>query len=218
VSLFVGDPSTLPLRVLGKATSINVRKVLWTCVELKLNFVREDWGTGFSSTDAPSFLALNPNGLVPVIVDEEGALWESNTICRYLTHKAGRHDLLPASGRARALVEQWMDWQATELNYSWRDAFMGLVRRHPDFQDAERIRASTRKWNGLMGLLDEQVSRTGAFVAGAEFSLADVPMGLSLNRWRLTLSERPHFPGLDAYADRLSQRQGYLEHCANGIP
>jgi glutathione S-transferase len=57
------------LRVLGKATSINVRKVLWACAEIGLELEREDWGTGFKSTHAPEFLALNPNAMVPVIQD-----------------------------------------------------------------------------------------------------------------------------------------------------
>jgi len=57
------------LRILGKASSINVRKVLWTCAELKLAFAREDWGAGFQSTHSEAFLALNPNAMVPVIED-----------------------------------------------------------------------------------------------------------------------------------------------------
>ena len=116
------------LRILGKAASINVRKVLWTCAELGIDVEREDWGSGFRSTAEDGFLALNPNAMVPVIVDDGFVLWESNTICRYLCNKA-QSDLLPADARARARVEQWMDWQATELNNAWRYAFMALVRR-----------------------------------------------------------------------------------------
>ncbi|WP_415870849.1 hypothetical protein [Aeromonas caviae] len=54
------------LRILGKASSINVRKVLWTCAELTLPFELEEWGSGFKSTDTPAFLALNPNAMVPM--------------------------------------------------------------------------------------------------------------------------------------------------------
>ena len=77
------------VRILGKASSINVRKVLWTCVELGIGFEREDWGAGFQSTAQPEFLALNPNAMVPVIVDGDTVLWESNTICRYLAARYG---------------------------------------------------------------------------------------------------------------------------------
>ena len=54
------------LKILGRASSINVRKVLWTCAELGLAFEREDWGSGFRATSDPDFLALNPNAPSPV--------------------------------------------------------------------------------------------------------------------------------------------------------
>ena len=86
------------VRILGKASSINVRKVLWTATELGIAFEREDWGSGFRSTQEPEFLALNPNAMVPVLVDGAAVLWESNTICRYLATRYGDGRLLP-SGR-----------------------------------------------------------------------------------------------------------------------
>jgi glutathione S-transferase len=57
------------VRILGKASSIDVRKVLWTCTELGVAFEREDRGSGFRSTHDPEFLALNPHAMVPVLVD-----------------------------------------------------------------------------------------------------------------------------------------------------
>ena len=75
------------LQILGKASSINVRKVLWTCTELGIAFEREDWGSGFQSTHTPGFVALNPNAMVPVIKDGDFVLWESNTIIRYLANQ-----------------------------------------------------------------------------------------------------------------------------------
>ncbi|KFJ08753.1 hypothetical protein DR66_5993 [Delftia acidovorans] len=77
------------IRILGKSSSINVRKVLWLCVELGISFDQEEWGSGYRSTQEPGFLALNPNAMVPVLLDGPLVLWESNTICRYL---AARHD------------------------------------------------------------------------------------------------------------------------------
>ena len=79
------------LKILGRTSSINVRKVLWTCQELGIDYVREDWGIGFKPTQSAEFLALNPNAQVPVLIDDHGVLWESNTICRYLTGLYQRH-------------------------------------------------------------------------------------------------------------------------------
>ncbi|WP_240022880.1 glutathione S-transferase family protein [Serratia marcescens] len=206
------------LRVLGKASSINVRKVLWTCQELGLPLAREDWGSGFRSTQEPAFLALNPNGLVPVLIDGERVLWESNTICRYLAGREGRRDLLPQEPGARAAVEMWMDWQATDLNGAWRYVFMSRVRGHADYQDAANLAAAEREWNRLMGLLDRHLAQHGPYAAGAAFTLADVVLGLSLNRWLMTPFERPDYAALAAYQQCLLQRPGYVQHGANGLP
>ncbi|AUY14062.1 glutathione S-transferase [Serratia marcescens] len=206
------------LKLLGKASSINVRKVLWTCQELGLPLVREDWGSGFRSTQEPAFLALNPNGLVPVLIDGERALWESNTICRYLAGREGCRDLLPQEPGARAAVEMWMDWQATDLNGAWRYVFMSRVRGHADYQDAASLAAAEREWNRLMGLLDKHLAQHGPYAAGDAFTLADVVLGLSLNRWLMTPFERPNYAALAAYQQRLLQRPGYVQHGANGLP
>ena len=206
------------LRILGKASSINVRKVLWLCAELPLAIEHEAWGAGFRSTQTPEFLALNPNALVPVLRDGELVLWESNTICRYLAARHGREDLLPTAPWARAQVERWMDWQATDLNASWRDAFMGLVRQDPAFADPARIAAGAGRWNAMMVILDRQLAATGAFVAGPEFTRADVVIGLSVNRWLMTPIERPRLAALAAYVSRLQVRPGWRAHGANGIP
>ena len=209
----------MTLRILGKASSINVRKVLWTCDEIGLHYTREDWGSGFRPTDAPEFLARNPNGLVPVIEDANGALWESNTICRYLAAEHGRTDLLPAAPWARAEVERWMDWQATELNGAWRFAFMGLVRRGPAFADPGAIAASLRDWAAKWRILEGQLAATGGHVVGAAFTLADIVLGLSYNRWLMTpVDPRPDFPAIAAWYARLGPRPGFRDHCANGVP
>lgn len=216
------------LRLLGKAASINVRKVLWTCAELGLEPQREDWGSGFADTRSPEFLRLNPNGLVPVLVDEAGGgaepeperfvLWESNSICRYLAGREGRTDLLPADPRARARVEQWMDWQAGELNNAWRYAFMARVRQSPAHRDAAEVEASIASWNHHMTLLEAQLARGGPFVTGAGFTLADIVLGLSTHRWRAAPIERPTLPALEHYYQRLCERPGFQRHGRDGGP
>ncbi|MFO2462692.1 glutathione S-transferase [Pseudomonas sp. 15FMM2] len=204
------------LKILGRTSSINVRKVLWTCQELAIPYEREDWGIGFTPTQSPRFLALNPNAQVPVIIDENGVLWESNTICRYLVGLHPCDDLLPAEPAARARVEQWMDWQATELNPSWGYAFHALVRKNPDFQDPQRLEAGVRGWNAKMGLLEQQLTRTDAYVAGNTFTLADILIGLSAHRWQMTPMERPSYPAVSAYYARLSQRPGFQTFALDG--
>jgi glutathione S-transferase len=206
------------LRILGRVSSINVRKVLWTCDEIGLAYEREDWGTGFASTDAPEFRALNPNSLVPVIEDEAGVLWESNTICRYLAAKAGRTDLLPADPHGRASVEQWMDWQATELNNASRPPFLGLVRRDPAFQDPHDLAVGARRWTATLDVLERRIAATGAYALGPAFTLADVVLGLSVHRWLMTPIERPEAPALSAYYERLRERPAFQAWGGDALP
>jgi len=206
------------LRLLGKSSSINVRKVLWTCEELNLDIQREDWGAGFTSTDSEHFLALNPNGLVPVLIDDDFVLWESNTIIRYLAVEYGDGAIYPANPRTRARIDQWIDWQASDLNRSWSYAFMALVRLSSAHSDPMATAASLKEWTRYMAVLEGQLTKTGAFVAGADFTLADIPIGLSLNRWYATPFVHPQFPSVSRYFETLKTRPAFLRHGFNGLP
>jgi glutathione S-transferase len=206
------------LQVLGRSTSINVRKVLWLCAELDLPFTHAEWGLGDLSVRSEEFRALNPNGLVPVIRDEGFVLWESNAICRYLAARHHRDDLLPVELQPRARVEQWLDWQTTELNTSWRYAFLALVRKTPAYTDRGAVEASIASWNRHMQILEAQLQRTGAFVTGGHFTLADIAVGLSTHRWYMTPIERPRLDAVEAFYERLSTRPAFLKHGRNGVP
>lgn len=206
------------LRVLGRQSSINVRKVLWTCEEIGIDYRQEDWGMGFASTRTPEFLAHNPNGQVPVIECKDGILWESNTICRYLASRHGRDDLLPPDPWRRARIERWMDWQATDLNSAWRGAFQGLVRKDPAHADPSTIAASVREWSEKMEILEKTLSIGGPFVAGNDFTLADVVIGLSINRWLHTPIERPALPAVATYFERLRERPSFRRGAYDAVP
>jgi len=202
----------MALKIIGKATSINVRKVLWLCEEISLKIEREE-------ASPQDIRALNPNAMVPVLRDGDFTMWESNAICRYLAATRGATDLLPANAKNRAKVDQWMDWQATELNNSWRYAFMALVRKSPAHEKATLITASLANWNRHMQMLEGQLVKTGSYAAGSSFTLADIVLGLSTNRWFLTpMEQRPSLPAVEAYYERLSQRPPFKLHGRNGVP
>ncbi len=208
----------LMLKIYGYAQSINVRKVLWACEELGLAFEREDWGGSFRSTSEPQFRTLNPVGMVPVIDDDGKIIWESNVIIRYLATSRGRTDLLPTELAARARVEQWMDWQASDFNNSWRVVFQALVRRNPAFHDEAAIAASADLFNRMVGIVDAELARTGGYIAGDRFTVADIAIGLSLHRWRSVPMPRPQYARVDQYAERLLQHSGFVRHGRDGGP
>ncbi|WP_426153363.1 glutathione S-transferase family protein [Pseudomonas sp. DC3000-4b1] len=206
-------------KLLGRTSSINVRKVLWACMELDLPFEHDpDWGLGYRSPKSPQFLALNPNAQIPVLVEGDFVLWESNSIIRYLANSQGASLLYPQPAEARARVDQWLDWQAAELNPSWSYVFHSRVRKNPGFQDPDLLREGEARWAATMAVLDGQLARTGAYVCGADFTLADIAIGLSVNRWFQTPFEHPALPAVEAYLQRLAEREGYARYCGEGQP
>jgi glutathione S-transferase len=206
------------LKIYGYAGSINVRKVLWLCEELELPFAREDWGSSFRSTSEPEFRALNPVGMVPVINDSEVIVWESNVILRYLAESRGRDDLLPKTPSQRAQVEQWMDWQASDFNNSWRTVFQSLVRRNPAFQDQKAVEASAQLFSNMVGIIDSHLARSGDYMTGRQFTLADIVIGLSLHRWKSVPMQHPVYENVERYMKRLLTRGGFQKYGRDGGP
>src|SRR3546814_16043287 len=128
------SPKTSPpgaLIVLRRAIAFNVRRVLWAAEALGLAFPREDYGRGFLPTDRAEFLALNPAGQVPVVIDGDVVLRESNAIVRYLAARERAECFYPSDLVRRQVIEQWMDWVAYDVTPALRGAFMGGQLREP---------------------------------------------------------------------------------------
>lgn len=207
------------MRILGRPTSINVRKVLWTADELGLPYKHEpQWATPEAPSSAPAFREMNPNGFVPVLEDDGFILWESNTICRYLASHYGPTALLPHDPAERARVEMWMDWQIAELNPTWRFPVMAYLRDSDAHKDPDAIAAGWRDWNGKMAIMEAQLARTDAYSAGADFTLADIVLGLSAHRWRAIPLKRPHMPAVEAWMARLAERPAFARHASAQTP
>lgn len=204
------------LKVLGRITSINVRKVTWLLDEIGTPYAREDWGGSFGSNRSPEFLAINPKGLMPVLVEDDFVLTESNAILRYLAARLGRDDLYPADLRARARIEEWLDFQATELVPAYRYAFLALARRVPGFDDPGQIETSRNSWNRQMGFVETQLARTGSYIAGEAFTIADIATGLAVNRWMRVPMEKPVLPMTEAYFARLRARPACQPYIGEG--
>jgi glutathione S-transferase len=205
------------LKILGRITSINVRKVLWTADELGVTYLHEEWGTPPLNIKSAEYLALNPNGQIPVIIDDRFVLWESNAIMRYLAEPAGEV-LIPADRHERARMEQWLSWQGTELNPSWAYAVMARLRKKPGFDDEAEIARSAARWAAKMSILEQQLEATSAYVAGDAFTLADIALGVSVHRWFATPIERPELPFVRGYYERLRQRRAGAPYMGEATP
>lgn len=206
------------LKILGRANSINVRKVLWLCGELGIEFAREDWGRGFRSTDDPEFLTVNPIGLIPAVIDGDAVLRESNTILRYLASKYGPETIYPTDLEERAHVEQWMDWVAYETSISLRGAFLGGQLNEPPWNNSWFVAQGRKQITREIGQLEEHLGTTGPYVTGSNFTIGDIPVGVVVNRWFHLQFERPDYPAVARYYALLDERAPYRQYVHNGMP
>lgn len=192
------------LRILGRVTSINMRKAMWTADLIGIAYETELWGLPHRDPKAAEFLALNPNGLVPVIIEDGFVLWESNAIMRYLADSR-RSGLWPVAARERALVDQWLTWHVSELNSAWMYALHALLRRNPAYDDEVRIAESVKRWNAAMEILEAQLARGGGFAANGRMSIADIALALSTHRWFSTPFDKPQLPAVAEYYSRMRE-------------
>lgn len=207
------------IRILGRANSFNVRKVLWTCGELGLEFSRDDWGRGFRPTSNPEFQAFSPIGLVPVVLDGDVVLRESNTIVRYLVSKyAPGSPMYPTDLEVRARAEQWMDWANYETSISLRGAFLGGMLNEPPWNHPWFVERGRAQITLEVGQLDAHLRDTGPYVTGEDFTVGDIPVGLVVNRWFHLNFERPRYELVERYYQTLSQRPAYRAYVRNGLP
>lgn len=195
------------MRVLGRVTSINVRKVLWALDELGIGYEREDWGLPIRDPKVPEFLALNPNGQVPVLIDDDFSMWESNAILVYLAESHGKGVLLSDQVQTRAVTLQWLGWQVSDLNPAWMYAVLALQRKVPGYDNAERIAESLTRWTARMEILEAELAKGRPFIAGEGFSIADIALGLSIHRWFRLPAEKKALPAVEAYYQRLMSRE-----------
>jgi glutathione S-transferase len=201
------------IKIWGRNTSSNVQKAMWAVGELGLACQRIDVGGAFGKNKEPAYLAMNPNGLVPTLEEEDGfVLWESNSIVRYLGGKYDKTGALePKDARTRALASQWMDWQLSVVGPAIFQAFWGLIRTAPEKRDQAAIKASQDKTTAAMQVADAQLSKT-KFLAGDAFSYGDIPVGVMCYRYRQLVPGRPATPHLDRWYDAISSRPAFKEH------
>ena len=170
------------LKIWGRISSINVKKVVWAAQELGLPYERAEAGGTFGVTKTPDYIAMNPNSLVPAINDDGFVLWESNVVVRYLCAKHSPGIFYPSNLQERFSAERWMDWQQTAFNPASRDAFWQQIRVPVEQRQPELIAKSIAATTALLAILEKHLAHS-AFVAGAHFTMADIPLALEVHRW-----------------------------------
>jgi glutathione S-transferase len=199
------------LKVWGRVNSINVQKVLWALDELKVAYDRVDAGMAFGVVNEPFYQKMNPNARVPTIDDDGFVLWESNAIVRYLAAKHGAGTLWPIELRERADADRWMDWISNHVSPVITPVFWGLIRTPAEKRNPAQIEADAAKTAQQFEVL-EQCLAGRPYVAGSNFSMGDIVVGVTVYRWYGLDVKRPRLPNVEAYHARLQQRPAFKKH------
>jgi glutathione S-transferase len=205
------------MKIIGRASSSNVQKVLWCCAELGIDYQREDAGREFDVVDTPEFAALNPNRRVPVLVEDDFVLWESNAIVRYLAEEHGMGTLCPTDRRIRASAGRWMDWQLAVLGPGFTGMFHGLVRDAPENRNMASINKSRDLTEHNLGMVDAALANS-AYITGDAFTMGDIPVGIYAYRWyAFDDIERKSLPNLERWYSALQERPAFREFVMVGL-
>jgi glutathione S-transferase len=192
----------------GRLSSANVQKAVWALEELELPYAHIPVGGPYKGNDTPDFLAMNPNGLVPVLRDRDLTLWESHAIVRYLAAEYGSGLLFPLEARARALADQWTDWTATSFQPAWISLFWLAVRTPKAQQDSAAIGKALAGTVRCFAMMERRLGEA-PYLGGAELSYADIVAGAAMYRWSTMDIARPALPNVEAWHERLLDRAAF---------
>ncbi|WP_407146397.1 glutathione S-transferase family protein [Bradyrhizobium sp. ORS 86] len=203
------------LTIWGRANSVNVQKVLWCLAELDLPYQRIDAGMQFGKNDRPEYLAMNPNGRIPTLVDGDYVLWESNSVMRYLCMAHGQgSSIYPHAPKARASVDRWLDWTLSTVQPVDRPVFWALVRTPPEKRDMVQIQKDVDAEGVVWRVVETQLA-SRRFIEGDQFTIADIALGAFARRWLgVEGVVKPKLPNLERWFGELGQRPGFIRFVA----
>jgi glutathione S-transferase len=209
------DSNSSRLTVWGRVNSVNVQKVLWCLSELGLAYERIDAGMAFGRNNEPEYLAMNPNGRVPTLVDGDYDLWESHSIMRYLALAyAPESSIYPKSAKIRAGVDRWLDWTLSTLQPVDRPVFWALVRTPVEQRNMAAIQKDADTEAVQWRIVDAQLA-TRRFLEGDDFTLADIAIGAFARRWfGVEGIHKPHLPHLARWYAQFAARPGFQQFVA----
>jgi glutathione S-transferase len=192
------------LKIYGVARSRAFR-ILWMAKELGLDYehVKVDFASG--EAREPGFLALNPNGQVPVIDDDGFILWESMAINLYLAKKYGAGGLYPTRLEDEARAWQWSFWGMTEVERPVLTAMMNRAVYPEEKRDKAAADAAERALAQPLKVLDGALGRSPNLL-GEGFTVADLNVASILAWARPAQIDMSAFPKLAEWLKNCAER------------
>jgi glutathione S-transferase len=198
------------IQLYGRRNSINVQKVSWALCELNIEFKWHDEHGKFGTVNVENYEKLNPQLIVPTLDYNGTIIKQSNSIVRYLYRK---HTDVYEISKAEdiAIAEQWMEFQATDLQLNMTPIFWGLVRNPPEDRDQDLIDKNIVLLNKKFEIFDNFLSDR-EFILNNNFGMSDIIMGVATYRYNSLPIERPNLVNLQNWYKKISSRNCFKKN------
>jgi glutathione S-transferase len=199
------------MKLYGSPFSPNSRRAELCLAELEVDyeFLHVDLAKGEQRTEA--FLALNPNGKVPVLIDGDFTITESNAIAVYLAAKYPERGLGGRSPMETAEISKWMFFNAIHLSAAGGRAFAHTVLLPEAQRNAAEAEAARKELGRCLAIVEQNLT-TREWLAGSTFSLADVAMStnayFAMTALRIDFSK---YPAVQAWLGRMMSRPAWIK-------
>jgi glutathione S-transferase len=182
-------------------------------LQLKVQVVHHDFAGGELRTE--KFRAINPNGMVPVLVDGPFTLWESNAIMQYLADKAGKGALVPQDPQGRADVARWLFWEQRHFNRALGTLAFELVAKQTLGleRDPLQIESSVQDLLRFSPVLERALAGR-RYLVGEQLTIADYSMIAFESYRQITPFDWSPFPNINAYFDSVRATPAWNEASA----
>ena len=191
--------------------SPNDRRVRLTAAVLGLTLEEKTMDFAKGEHKSPEYLAINPNGAIPALVDGDLTLTESRAIMQYLASKKPESGLLPKDEAGRADVTRWQFWDAAHFSPA-----LGTVAFERVFKpmmgmgepDATKIEEGLRNFRRFAGVLDARLAGK-TYVVGDKLTLADLTLAASLMYAKQSDVPLAEFPNVQAWFGRITELEAW---------
>jgi glutathione S-transferase len=191
--------------------SPNVRRVRLTAAVLGIELEEKKLDFAKGEHKNPEYLALNPNGAVPTLVDGDFVLTESRAIMQYLASKKPEAKLLPRDEAARADVTRWQFWDAAHFSPQMGTlAFEKMLKGMMGLgePDASKIQDALSNFRRFGAVLNKRLEGK-QYIVGSSLTIADLTIGSSLMYAKQTEVPLAEFPNVQTWFARISELEGW---------
>jgi len=198
------------IQLYGRRNSINVQKVSWALCELNIEFKWHDEHGKFGTVNVENYEKLNPQMIVPTLDHNGTIINQSNSIVRYLYRKyTDVYEISKAEDIA--IAEQWMEFQATDLQLNMTPIFWGLVRNPPEDRDQDLIDKNIILLNKKFEIFDNFLEGH-EYILNNSFGMSDIIMGVASYRYNSLPIERPNLVNLQNWYKKISNRNCFKKN------